>query len=96
MTPEQYNESTQAGVVLVDFHSDNCGPCRMLNPILEELENVNVVKVNVGDSPEVSADHGVHAVPTLKFYKEGVLKDSWMGLQSKDKLQTKIDELNAD
>lgn len=95
MTPQQYAEAVQTGVVLVDFYSDHCGPCRMLTPILGQLENVSVVKVNVGDSPELAAEHGIHAVPTLKFYKDGVEHAKMMGLQSKDKLQSQIDALNA-
>ena len=95
MTPQQYNEAVQSGVVLVDFYSDSCGPCRMLNPILGQLENVSVVKENVGDSPELSAEHGIHAVPTLKFYKNGAEQSTLLGLQSKERLQSQIDALNA-
>jgi len=94
MTPQQYNEAVQEGVVLVDFYSDGCGPCRILAPILQELVNVDVVKINVSDFPELASQHNISAVPTLKFYKNGQLHDTILGLQTKDKLQSKIDALN--
>jgi len=96
MTPQQFNESVQEGVVLVDFYSESCGPCRVLAPILDQLANATVLKINVSDAPEVSSEHGISAVPTLEFYKNGQLQDTWLGLQSKDKLQNKFDALNAD
>lgn len=96
MTPQKFTESIQEGVVLVDFFSESCGPCRSLAPILDQLENVTVLKVDVYDSPEVSNEYNISAVPTLKFFKNGQLHDTLMGLQSKDKLQNKIDSLNDD
>ena len=93
VTPEQFGELVENGVVLLDFFSPNCGPCRMLNPVLEQLENVTVLKIDAAQHPEFAAQYGVSAVPTLKFFKDAELKDTMIGLQSKDKLQSKIDEL---
>jgi len=94
MTLQEFNESIKEGVVLVDFYSESCGPCRSLAPILDQLENVTVLKVDVYKCPEVSNEHNISAVPTLKFFKNGQLYDTLMGLQTKDKLQNKIDSLN--
>lgn len=95
MTPEIFNESIQQeGVVLVDFYSDNCGPCRILAPVLDQLENVTVVKVNTVESRDLAAEHNISAVPTLEFYKNGVLVESVLGFHTKEALQSKIDVIN--
>ena len=62
--------------VLVDFWSEGCGPCRMLAPVLEELAaeqagKVVIAKVNIGESPEMSARFGITAVPTLIVFRNG-------------------------
>lgn len=95
MTSEEYdNLVKQEGTVLVDFYSDGCGPCRMLSPILEELNNVKVIKVNAGIETALAVAHGIKGVPTLKFYKDGQLKETMVGLQSKELLQGKINLIN--
>lgn len=59
--------------LLVDFFADWCGPCRMLGPRLERLENeypdVKFVKVNVDSSQQYSADMGIRSVPTVMFFE---------------------------
>tara|TARA_Y100000593_G_C4134464_1_gene249037 strand:- start:105 stop:548 length:444 start_codon:yes stop_codon:yes gene_type:complete len=58
--------------VLVDFYSTWCGPCKMLEPILEELDKeyngeIDIYKVNTEDEMELAASFGVMSVPTLLF-----------------------------
>lgn len=62
--------------VLVDLWAPWCGPCRMVAPILEELARhragrLKVVKVNVDDTPEVSAELGVQGIPTMLLFVDG-------------------------
>lgn len=60
------------GIVLVDFTAEWCGPCRMLTPVLEQLDretdDLTVVQVDVDASPELAAAHGVMSFPTLLFF----------------------------
>lgn len=51
--------------ILVDFYADWCGPCKMLAPILEQVDFIDVLKVNVDEFPELSAKFGVMSIPTL-------------------------------
>ena len=82
-------------LVLIDFWSPTCGPCRMLAPVLETLakENASVVflKCNVFENMNLASQLNISVVPTLIFYKNGnpILRLS--GVQKQSKLQEIID-----
>ncbi|GAA5139701.1 hypothetical protein GCM10023213_20890 [Prosthecobacter algae] len=84
--------------VIVDFWAEWCGPCRMLTPILEQLAAekgaaVKVTKVNVDENPNLAAQYGVRSIPMLLFIKNGEVKETVVGVQSKDALSRKLDAL---
>ncbi len=84
--------------VLVDFWSPTCGPCRMLVPVLEELAEENegeakIAKVNVADFPMLGAKFGVDMLPTLLLFHQGAVVERMVGVQTRDKLQDRLDEL---
>ena len=54
--------------ILVDFYANWCGPCKMLSPILEKLEEVKVLKVNVDENPELARKYGVMSIPCLILF----------------------------
>ena len=82
MSLQEFNNLVNDDVVLVDFYANWCGPCKMLSPVLEELENsrgVKVVKVDVDKNEEVARTYGVMSIPTLIMFKNGELVDKKVG-----------------
>jgi thioredoxin 1 len=63
------------GIVLVDFTAAWCPPCRMIEPILEQLaaehEDLTIMTVDVDESPAIAAAYGVMSMPTLMFFAAG-------------------------
>ena len=82
-------------LVIVDFWATWCGPCRMLTPILDEVEEempdeIQVVKVNVDDADEIAAQYRIMSIPTLLFVKNGEIVDKTVGAMPKPALLEKI------
>ena len=84
-------------VVMVDFHADWCGPCKMLEPTVEELAaetDAAVAKVDVDRNQQLAGQYGVQGVPMLLLFADGEPVEKMVGVQSKDDLAGLIDAYN--
>ena len=82
------------GLVLVDFYAEWCGPCKMLSPILEQIndenENVKIIKVNIDDSKFLANYYQIQSIPTLILLKDGQLLHRMVGFRPKKNIQDLI------
>ena len=92
---EQVIKSTKP--VLVDFYAVWCGPCQMLAPVIEELENSRddflAVKIDVDQEPALAQRFSITAVPTLLLFRNGENVKRVSGFHSKEALEQFIDEV---
>lgn len=71
---------------IVDFYADWCGPCRMLTPILEEIEGINIYKINVDENSDLAIQYGIMSIPCLISFKDGKEYKKSIGLVEKEKI----------
>ena len=73
--------------VLVDFYADWCGPCKMLGPILDEVnKDHKVFKINVDNEPELAQEYGVMSIPCMVLFKDGKEANRMVGLRPKSEI----------
>jgi thioredoxin 1 len=94
----QFDEVIQEGVTLVDFYATWCGPCRMLAPFVEEIENdykdkIKVAKLDVDECGEIASRYAINAIPALLVFKDNELVNSNVGFIPKDDIANMIDEI---
>lgn len=91
ITDANFAESIKEGTVLVDLWAPWCGPCKMIAPVLEEVDQeigdkLKITKLNVDDNPETPGQFGVRGIPTLLVFKDGQMVDQLVGYKPKDQL----------
>ncbi len=98
LTTENFDETVNKGISLVDFWAPWCGPCKMLSPVIEELATdfdgkANICKVNTDVEQDLAVKYGVRSIPTILFMKNGEVIDQLIGANSKQALAEKLNTL---
>jgi len=81
--------------VLVEFGAVWCQPCRILEPVLEELakewgENVKVAKLDVDEATQLTMNYQILSVPTTMLFKNGEVLERIVGYQPKERISGKV------
>ncbi|MBM3808299.1 MAG: thioredoxin [Acidimicrobiia bacterium] len=96
-TDANFGEEVKNGIVLVDFWATWCAPCRRIAPIVDQLAEeytgkLTVAKVDIDENPMTPSKFMVRGIPTLLLFKNGDLKETVVGLETKDRLAQLIDK----
>ena len=94
LTKENFDKTIEKNrVVMVDFWAEWCSPCRMLTPIVDEVQNLmpnNVAKVNIEQEKDLAVRFGIRSIPTVIIFKDGEIMERIPGISNKG---TYIDKL---
>ena len=98
LTKENFKEEVEEAEVpvLVDFWASWCRPCKMMEPVVEQIskdmgESIKVCKINIDEQPELAQKYNVMSIPTFVLFKEGQEQKRMVGAMPKEEL-TKIFE----
>ncbi|GKT04544.1 thioredoxin [Furfurilactobacillus sp. WILCCON 0119] len=98
---EEIDQATATGISVIDFWASWCGPCKMMDPILDQLEaeydgKINFLKMNVDDHQAIAQQYKVMGIPSLVMFKDGKAFEKVTGVYPKEKLdhyfETKLKE----
>ncbi|XP_021754863.1 thioredoxin M-type, chloroplastic-like isoform X2 [Chenopodium quinoa] len=83
--------------VMVEFWAPWCGPCRIVQPVIDELSKefagkLKVFKVNTDESATIASDYGVRSIPTVIIFKNGEKKEAIIGAVPKSTLTSSIEK----
>jgi len=90
LSGSDFNKINDKELCVVDFSANWCGPCRMLKPILEEIEmfmpDVPFYNVDVDEAEDVAKDFRIFSIPSLLVFKKGQVVDTMVGLGTQDEI----------
>lgn len=100
VTDQDFEEKVVKGdkPILVDFWAVWCAPCRLQDPILEELDKemgdkIVIAKMNVDENPNVPGKFGIMSIPTLMLFHKGQVVKQWIGVQGKETIKSEFTKL---
>ncbi|MGO1769086.1 MAG: thioredoxin [Microbacterium sp.] len=86
-----------SGPVLVDFWAEWCGPCRMVSPVLDQIQaenadKITIVKLNVDENPDLAMKYQITSIPAMKVFQGGEVATTIVGAKPKPALEQDLAE----
>ena len=90
LSSSNFNKINEDKICVVDFSATWCGPCRMLKPILEEVEemmpDIPFYNVDVDEAEDVAKDFRIFSIPSVLIFKNGQVVDTMVGFGTQDEI----------
>ena len=99
ITKDTFKEEVldHSGVVFVDFFAEWCGPCKMTEPIIEELsgeiKTMKFVKIDVDQATDLAAQYSIFSIPTFMIVKDGKIANQFVGAMGKEGFMAEINKV---
>jgi len=95
-TAEEFENTINNGVCLIDFNAPWCGPCRAQEPTIKKLtedysDRVTIAEINVDENQETAVRLGIQSIPTIAVFKNGAEVERFVGLQTAETLVNAIE-----
>ncbi|NLG05357.1 MAG: thioredoxin [Clostridia bacterium] len=93
----EFRQADLKGITVVDFSAAWCGPCRMMEPVLEELSKemdgkVSFYNIDTDSNPKITTEYGVSMLPTLIIMKDGEKQELQIGFKPKEEIKKVIEK----
>ena len=97
ITDTDFKDEIKEGITLVDFWAPWCGPCKMLEPVIEKLSEeykgkINIVKLNTDENKETPGKYGIQGIPTMILFKDGQIEDRMVGAYPEKAIKEVLDK----
>lgn len=84
---DEFKKLMETGTFLIDFYAEWCGPCKMQNLVLEEIDKCDIIKVDVDKFGDISNKFAILSIPTLVYIKGGIEQNRLIGYHEKDDIE---------
>ena len=93
---KDFDEIIKEGPVLIDFYADWCGPCKMMEPIMDELaeehKELKFLKVNTDMFMSIARDYKIMTIPSFKIFEKGKIIKETTGFMTKEEFEKFLEQ----